>query len=245
MSSPWFWCLWIIAGGWCVSRLIVWYPEWLRFEEAHWRKAVLLEQAVDPSLTMPTALAPEPFVRIPSLSKKSLVAVTLVTTIALWVLWQYPETVVAMLWMINGWTLIALALIDYQTRLLPDMMTLPLLWLGLLIQLWPETSTVGLEMAVIGAVAGYLPLWLLAHVYRLIRQREGLGMGDLKLLAAMGAWSGPWLLPYVMLVAAILAITGVLVCRFLARRKIGIQEEFPFGPAMILAYGIMLFATTR
>lgn len=240
MSSQWLWGLWIVAGSFGVSRLVVWYPQWLRFEEAFWRKASLLEYGADPLPELPKVPEPLAFISLPVLSKDVLLSVSLVVVTGIWALWQYQYTLLSALWMLNAWVLIVLAFIDYRTRLLPDMLTLPLLWLGLLIQLWPTTRTVGLELAVIGAVAGYLPLWLLAHLYRLIRHRDGLGMGDLKLLAAMGAWSGPWLLPYVLLVAALLAILGVLFTRVLAQRKIGMQEELPFGPSIILAYGLVI-----
>jgi prepilin signal peptidase PulO-like enzyme (type II secretory pathway) len=88
------------------------------------------------------------------------------------------------LWAMWGSGLVVLAFVDARTKLLPDALTLPLLWLGILIQLFPETRTIGLELSVIGTVAGYLPLWLLAQAYRFIRGRDGLGMGDLKLLAS-------------------------------------------------------------
>ena len=144
-------------------------------------------------------------------------------------------------WFLYACGLILLALVDQQTKLLPDVLTIPLLWLGLLMQIFPETASFGLELAVIGAVLGYVPLWLLAQAYRLIRGRDGLGMGDLKLLAAMGAWSGPWVLPQVIFGAALLAILGFLLERLLRRRCGGLQEERPFGPWLILAYGLIVF----
>ena len=143
-------------------------------------------------------------------------------------------------WFLFGCVLVTLALVDYQTKLLPDVLTLPMIWLGLIIQLFPDTRTVGLEWALIGAVAGYLPLWLLAHGYRLLRGRDGLGMGDLKLLAAMGAWSGPLILPMVIVVASVLAIGVFLLAWCIQRRRGGLQEERPFGPWIVLAYGIVL-----
>ena len=154
--------------------------------------------------------------------------------------YAYSPTLQALLWAVWGAGLVVLAFVDARTKLLPDVLTLPLLWLGLIIQLFPETRTVGLEFSVIGAVAGYLPLWLLAHAYRLIRRRDGLGMGDLKLLAAMGAWSGPLLLPQVLLLAALLAIALFIGERVLCRSTGGIHEERPFGPAIVAAYFIVM-----
>lgn len=243
MSSLWFWGLWILAASWIVARLVVWYPQWLRFEESRWRKELLLEHGAGSGMEPSNISVPQFFIGLPVSGKDVLVSVVLVIATGAWALWQYQHTILSALWMLNAWVLITLAFVDYRTRLLPDLLTLPLLWLGLLIQLWPATRTVGLEMAVIGAVAGYLPLWLLAHFYRLVRKRDGLGMGDLKLLAAMGAWSGPWVLPYVLLGASLLAILGVICCRLLASRRIGMQEELPFGPSIILAYGLVLLAS--
>ena len=142
-----------------------------------------------------------------------------------------------------GAVLVLLALVDFQIRLLPDVLTLPLIWAGLLLQLIPSTTTVGLEMAVVGAVLGYLPLWLLAHAYRLIRGREGLGMGDLKLLAAMGAWSGPWVLPQVVLLGALLAIAAFVLRYLTHKQSASLHEERPFGPWLILAYIVTVAVT--
>jgi prepilin signal peptidase PulO-like enzyme (type II secretory pathway) len=147
------------------------------------------------------------------------------------------------LWTIWGVGLVVLAFVDARTKLLPDVLTLPLLWLGIVIQLFPETRTVGLELSVIGAVAGYLPLWLFACLYKLIRGRDGLGMGDLKLLAAMGVWSGPFFLPQVLLLAALLAIAVFIIERMVHRSAGGFLEERPFGPAIVAAYFIVLLFT--
>ena len=147
------------------------------------------------------------------------------------------------LWALWGVALVVLAFVDARTKLLPDVLTLPFLWLGIVIQLFPETRTIGLELSVIGAVAGYLPLWLLAQAYRLIRGRDGLGMGDLKLLSAMGAWSGPFVLPQVLLLAALLAIAVFVIERLVHRSAGGFHEERPFGPAIVAAYFIVLVFT--
>ncbi len=154
---------------------------------------------------------------------------------------QHSQTgIQTSLWAIWGVGLVVLAFVDSRTKLLPDVLTLPLLWLGMIIQLFPEIRTVGLELSVIGAVMGYVPLWLFAHLYKLIRHRDGLGMGDLKLLAAMGAWSGPFVLPQVLLLAALLAIAVFVLERVCRRSSAGIHEERPFGPAIVAAYFIVM-----
>jgi len=160
--------------------------------------------------------------------------------IVLGAFYVYPTILQAFLWGIWGAGLVVLAFVDARIKLLPDALTLPLLWLGIVMQLFPETRTVGLEYAVIGAVAGYLPLWLLALAYRKVRGLDGLGMGDLKLLAAMGAWSGPFLLPQVLLLAALIAIAFFVIERVLRRSTDGIHEERPFGPSIVASYFIVL-----
>lgn len=143
--------------------------------------------------------------------------------------WRLGAGVPLIVWVIFYWALIALAAIDLRTTFLPDALTLPLLWLGLVIQLWSGSRTVGPEQAIAGAVFGYLPLWLLAQGYLLLRKREGLGYGDLKLLAAIGAWIGPWPLPWILVLASLGALAWIGIQALCGRRGL-MQSEFPFGP---------------
>lgn len=161
-----------------------------------------------------------------------------------WAFYHQANGFMVVLWAIWGCGLVLLAFIDARTKLLPDALTLPLMWLGMLIQILPETRTIGLEFSIIGAIAGYLPLWLFAQAYRLIRGRDGLGMGDLKLLAAMGAWSGPILLPQVLLLAALLAIAVFVIERLFRHQAKDLHEERPFGPWIVVGYFIVLFMAT-
>lgn len=130
-------------------------------------------------------------------------------------------------------TLLTLLRIDLQHRLLPDALTLPLLWLGLLMQIPAATRSVGIEASILGAVAGYLPFRLLGEVYRSLRGVEGMGQGDMKLLAAIGAWWGAHLVVPVYLLGTLLALlwrgTAVL------RRRAELDEVFAFGPALVVA----------
>lgn len=151
-----------------------------------------------------------------------------------WSVSVHGLSILALCWIVFGWGLIALAIIDFRTMLLPDALTLPLMWMGIVLQLFPQTRTIGLEASVWGAIAGYVPLWLLAQFYHLVRHREGLGLGDLKLLAAMGAWSGAIILPIVIFMAATLALLAIISTRILRRASMG--GEFPFGPWIIFAY---------
>ncbi|WP_087724206.1 prepilin peptidase [Pandoraea sp. PE-S2T-3] len=131
------------------------------------------------------------------------------------------------------WTLITLAYIDFDTQLLPDILTLPLLWAGLLCNLGHWFAT--LPAAVIGAAAGYLSLWLLYWVYWLLRRREGMGFGDFKLYAALGAWLGWASLLQIMTLACLLAI--VVAGSAWIAGQLRHDQMFPFG-AFLAAGGI-------
>lgn len=231
------------VGIWLVSRAATWLPTYYAQEEQTWIAAIQQSSDTDqhPELQSVGAIWRDFFFATPSLNRWTLIATLAIGLVAgaLWL--NLPPGWLMAAWFLYACGLVLLALVDYQTKLLPDVLTIPLLWLGLLLQLFPGTASIGLEMAVIGAVMGYLPLWLLAQAYRLIRGREGLGLGDLKLLATMGAWSGPWLLPQVIFAAALCAILWFLMQRFQCRRASLVHEEHPFGPWLILAYLLIVF----
>ncbi|MFA7668038.1 MAG: A24 family peptidase [Burkholderiaceae bacterium] len=133
--------------------------------------------------------------------------------------------------------LLALAWIDAETGLLPDMLSLPLLWLGLLVNIGGALTS--LQDAVLGAVAGYLVLWCVYWVFLIFTGREGMGYGDFKLLAALGAWLGWAALPWVLLVSSLSALAVALVLRLAGRRSDG--DTISFGPYLALAGVLMLF----
>lgn len=151
---------------------------------------------------------------------------------------QFGATPSALAAMVLAATLVAAAVIDFDTHLLPDALTLPLVWVGLLVNL--GGLFVPLEHAVLGAAAGYLSLWTIHHAFRLVTGREGMGYGDFKLLAAIGAWLGWQPLPMVVLMACaagvVFAIGGALARRRDARAPIA------FGPWLAAAGLIALFA---
>ncbi|MGI4982377.1 MAG: prepilin peptidase [Janthinobacterium lividum] len=134
-------------------------------------------------------------------------------------------------------TLVALAFIDARTHLLPDVLTLPLLWAGLLLNV--GDLFVPLADAVIGAAAGYLFLWLIYWGFRLLRGKEGMGYGDFKLLAALGAWLGWQALPQIILLSALTGSLFGLAALFGGRLRP--DQPLPFGPYLALAGGIALF----
>lgn len=139
------------------------------------------------------------------------------------------------------WTLLAallaLAFIDLDTHLLPDSLTLPLVWCGLLANL--EGRFVPLDEAVVGAVAGYFSLWAVYHLFRLLTGKEGMGFGDFKLLAALGAWMG-WkmLLPIVLMASLAGAVLGIVL---ILTKGLNRDNPMPFGPWLALGGGISLF----
>lgn len=141
-------------------------------------------------------------------------------------LWHYGPTAAGAGALLLGFFLIALTFIDLDTQLLPDDMTLSLLWLGLLFNLWDVFAP--LESAVIGAMAGYLSLWLVYWGFRLITGKEGMGFGDFKLLAALGGWFGWQALPSIILLSSLVGATvGILL---MVLGKHGRETPIPFGP---------------
>jgi len=134
------------------------------------------------------------------------------------------------------WALISLALIDFHTTLLPDSITLPLLWLGLLISLVPVF--VNAPDAIVGAAAGYMILWIVFQTFKLITGKEGMGFGDFKLLAALGAWLGWAQLPLVILLSSLTgAIIGIMMMVLFKHQR---SQPIPFGPYLAIAGWIAL-----
>ena len=135
------------------------------------------------------------------------------------------------------WALIALSAIDLDTQLLPDSITLPLLWLGLAFNLW--TTFADLPTAVIGAMAGYLSLWSVFWLFKLATGKEGMGYGDFKLLAALGAWLGWQMLPAIILLSSVVgAVVGIAL---IVAARHGRNVPIPFGPYLAAAGVIALF----
>jgi leader peptidase (prepilin peptidase) / N-methyltransferase len=153
------------------------------------------------------------------------------------VAWKFGFTAAALGGLVLTWFLVALAFIDIDHQLLPDDLTLPLLWLGLAAALWDEPTGLGLptdlRSAVLGAIAGYVSLWSVYHLFRLLTGKEGMGHGDFKLFAALGAWLG-WqmLLPIILIAAVCGAILGIA---FLSLRGRDRGTPIPFGPFLAAA----------
>lgn len=144
--------------------------------------------------------------------------------------WRYGYSTQLAAGLVFGWALLALTFIDLDTQLLPDDITLPLLWAGLLANVFG--TFIDLQSAVLGAVGGYLVLWSVYWAFRLIMKKEGMGYGDFKLLAAIGAWTGWQALPFVVVVSAALGAVIGSIGLWLARR--GADTRIPFGPYLAL-----------
>jgi leader peptidase (prepilin peptidase)/N-methyltransferase len=153
------------------------------------------------------------------------------------VAWSFGYTAALPFVLILVWSLIALSFIDFDHKLLPDKLVLPVLWLGLLVN--SQNVLTDIHSALYGAVAGYLVLWLVYQAFKLLTNKEGMGFGDFKLLSLIGAWLGWQMLPLVVLLSSLVgAIVGILGILILGRDK---QVPIPFGPYLSVAGLIALF----
>lgn len=160
----------------------------------------------------------------------------LTAAIAFWYAWHFGTGIAGLASLVFGFFLIAAALIDFDTQLLPDDLTLPLMWLGLLVN--SQDVFCSLHAAVLGAAAGYGLLWTVYWLFKLATGKEGMGYGDFKLLAALGAWFGWTILPVTVLIASLAgALVGIaLIMAGRTRREI----PMPFGPYLAVAGLLML-----
>lgn len=146
-------------------------------------------------------------------------------------------TIQSLLIVFLSWGLIAATFIDLQEQLLPDSIVLSLLWLGLFVNTFNILTTP--QNAIIGAIAGYLSLWLVAMLFKLVRKIDGMGHGDFKLFALFGAWLGWKFLPLIILIAS---FTGTIVgLIWIVAKKYNLQKPLPFGPYLALAGWITIF----
>ncbi|ROR29699.1 prepilin peptidase [Inmirania thermothiophila] len=152
------------------------------------------------------------------------------------VAWRFGWSVQTAAALALTWALLALAFIDLEHQILPDPLTLPLLWFGLLLA--TGGVFVDLQSAVLGAVAGYLSLWLVYHLFRLATGKEGMGYGDFKLLAMLGAWLGWQMLPLIILLSSVVGAAAGIALMALGRHARG--TPMPFGPFLAAAGWIAL-----
>lgn len=143
----------------------------------------------------------------------------------------YGVTLHTIIFCMFGWSLMTLTMIDYDTQLLPDDITLPLLWAGLIVNNFG--LVVPLEQALWGAIAGYLSLWSVYWIFKLVTGKEGMGYGDFKLLAALGAWLGWMKLPMIILLSSLIG-TIVAILLIVTKRQER-STPIPFGPYLAIA----------
>ncbi len=152
------------------------------------------------------------------------------------VVWRFGLSVQAGGALLLTWALVALSFIDFDTQFLPDSITLPFLWLGLAFNVTETYTTT--QASVVGAIAGYLVLWSVYHLFRLLTGKEGMGYGDFKLLALFGAWLGWSAVPLIVLLSSFVgAIIGV---GMIALRGHDRNIPIPFGPYLAMAGWIAL-----
>ncbi len=157
-------------------------------------------------------------------------------SLAVLVAWKYGFSYQAAMGIILSWALISLSLIDYDHMYLPDNITLPFLWLGLFLNL--NGLFIDLSSAVIGAIAGYLVLWVVYQIFKKITGKEGMGYGDFKLLAMLGAWLGWQALPAIILISSLVgSIIGISLILLKQHHR---DRPIPFGPYLAIAGWIVL-----
>lgn len=248
----------VVGIGWCVGVLINaladWLPAKMEYDwQAEARGLLNLTSEDDPFNEAPRLNLFGPSASANPL-RHTLIKITTPALSLLTILW-FGLTLQGLAACVLTWALLTLATIDLETRFLPDDITLPLLWLGLLVNLVGTFTP--LADAVIGAALGYSVLWLLYWGFRLATGQEGMGFGDFKLLAALGAWLGWAVLPILVFVAAVLGIVWALLGRTLqlwrhtptsaALLNSSVSPEnwakdaFPFGPALAASGLLHLF----
>ena len=145
--------------------------------------------------------------------------------------WHFGFGLAGISALILVWALIALTFIDADTQLLPDGITLPLIWLGLIVNM--DDTFTDLRSALLGAIFGYLALWSVYWAFKLLTKKEGMGYGDFKLLAALGAWLGWQMLPLVILLSSVVgAVVGIAL---IVLARMGRNIPLPFGPYLAMA----------
>jgi leader peptidase (prepilin peptidase)/N-methyltransferase len=155
-------------------------------------------------------------------------------------IWHFGSGLAGLSTLVFAYLLIAMTLIDYDHKELPDDLTFPLLWIGLLVNL--DGTFVPLRDAVIGAMAGYMALWAVYWLFKLVTGKEGMGYGDFKLLAALGAWFGWAMLPSIIILSSVVgALVGIGLIVFARRAR---DNPIPFGPYLAAAGMIALLYGT-
>ncbi|WP_245961313.1 A24 family peptidase [Neopusillimonas maritima] len=222
----WEWEPWGLNPAVSIAAALMW----------SWGLTWLLRQA---ALRLVVQINPRLTRQNPLLDFSAHIPVWLITTLTtLITVWLLGPTPVGLAVIVFNNVLVTLGWVDARTGLLPDLLTLPLLWLGLLVNL--NGALTPLPDAVIGAIAGYLWLWITFHVFFKTTGKAGIGQGDFKLLAALGAWLGWMALPWVLLLASITALVWAGIMKMRGHLKRG--QAISFGPYLAAGgIAIMLY----
>lgn len=165
------------------------------------------------------------------ISKQYPIIEIVTSVLSMFIAWKFGYGWPMLAMLVFAWTLITLGMIDANTMLLPDSLTLPLMWLGLLVNL--NGFYVDINSAVIGAIVGYMSLWSVFQLFKLITGKDGMGYGDFKILAAIGAWGGWQILPFTIFASALLgAVVGIAMMKIQRRKD---SHPIPYGPWLALA----------
>lgn len=212
-----------LTAGCVVNGLVTRLPAAL---ERGWRAQALQILGLDADIQ-------QPLKAFPMVDARAVAVAAACVGMSVLVVWYMGFSLKAAALLILSWGLLALALIDAEHYLLPDNVVIPMLWLGLLVN--TSGLLTSLHSAVLGAVCGYLGLWVVHQLFALLTGRDGMGYGDFKLLALLGAWGGWQLLPVILFAAALFGIGCWCVQSMFTDDKL--QREQPFGPHLALAGG--------
>ena len=168
-------------------------------------------------------------IRLPNFDAFQCVLTAFSALLYLWLYWRFGLTWTLLATLVFSTFLLALAIIDWRHLLLPDCLTLPLLWLGLFFNVFHAFTFV--SIAVMGAILGYVILWLLFYLYYFVTDKKALGFGDIKLFAAIGAWIGWPFLPLTLLISAVVGIVIYLIWR---QQGKPVAQSIPFGTCLAL-----------
>lgn len=234
--SEWFIMVGLMGclAGYTICRLTVWLPECLLKD---WR--IQSWQCIHPQQPMPKSFASKRCAPLPRHYAIGVMVISILLSLTTFAAFGVQPTTLVTLPLM--WGLVLLACIDCKYHLLPDCLTLPLLWAGLLCN--SMHLFVPLQVAIWGAGAGYISLWSVARLFKWLRGIEGIGQGDFKLLALFGAWWGYAPLSAIVMLASLLGATAGIVQ--LLRGRHHWQKPLAFGPCLIFAAIILYFCPDR
>ncbi|NWC90013.1 prepilin peptidase [Pseudomonas reactans] len=208
-----------VLAGLVINKVVAWLPLYLFGQWVREARDILECPLDHPPVTTPRVHHSTP--------RRLLVAMCsgLLSVVALYHFEPSPEGVA---FMVLTWSLIAVSLIDADHQLIPDLIVIPLIWIGLIVNSFGFYATHSSALA--GAVGGYLSLWFVAKFFQVVAGRDGIGHGDFKLLSVIGAWGGWHILPFTVFLAALLGVLVYVLNRCLNVGPVSRSEMVPFGP---------------